>query len=210
VRLETGERFDLDALWPLPAGRVLFALPAGIRPVKRPRQPLAALDRLVADRPEVRLVYAGPILDEGEGRALLSAVAARPWARHVGAVPHRQIASLLAQADVVLNCSASEGGMANAVLEAMSLGRAVLAADIEGNRSLVEDGVTGLLYRDEAGLEAAARRLADDAGLRARLGRAGRERVARTCAFPAEIEGHVALYRAVAAAALAATRPRLG
>ena len=49
-----------------------------------------------------------------------SALAGRPWARYVGAVPHAQMRSLLSQADVVLNCSASEGGMANSVLEAFA------------------------------------------------------------------------------------------
>ena len=59
--------------------------------------------------------------------------------------------ALLAAADIVLNCSRSEGGMANAVIEALALGRAVLAADIPGNRSLIEDGVTGLLFGSEEG-----------------------------------------------------------
>ena len=49
----------------------------------------------------------------------------------------------LIEADVVLNSSASEGGMANSVLEALAVGRAVLAADIPGNCSVIEHGVTG-------------------------------------------------------------------
>ena len=72
-----------------------------------------------------------------------------PWAQHVGPVPHAAMPALLAAADIVLNCSRSEGGMANAVIEALALGRAVLAADIPGNRSLIEDGVTGLLFGSE-------------------------------------------------------------
>src|SRR5438309_1448645 len=75
----------------------------------------------------LRLLYAGPILNAEEGQGLLAAIAERPWARYVGTVAHAQIASLLAQTDVVLNCSLSEGGMANSVLEAQALGRAVLA-----------------------------------------------------------------------------------
>jgi glycosyltransferase involved in cell wall biosynthesis len=131
-------RIDLSAVWPeLPARRVLFVFPAGIRPVKRPRMPLAALDAVVTRHPDVRLLYAGPLLEDDEGAALHAALAHRPWARYVGTVPHSAMASLLGQADVVLNCSLSEGGMANSVLEALTCGRAVLAADIEGNRSLV-------------------------------------------------------------------------
>src|SRR5204863_5863192 len=162
-----------------------------LRPVKRPSLPLAAFDRLTARRGEVRLLYAGPVLDAGEGHALEAALRERPWARHVGPVPHAQMASLLAQSDVVLNCSLSEGGMANSVLEAWAMGRAVLAADIEGNRSLIEPGVTGLLFRDEAELEERAEDLAADPRLRARLGGAGREALERRYPPEREIDGYL-------------------
>jgi glycosyltransferase involved in cell wall biosynthesis len=62
------------------------------------------------------------------------------------------MASLLAQADVVLNSSVSEGGMPNSVLEALALERAVLVSDVPGNRALVEDEVTGLTFADDAEL----------------------------------------------------------
>lgn len=195
ARLDGQEAFDLDARWPLPPDRALFVFPAGIRPVKHPRFPLAAFARLVERVPAARLLYAGPVLDPGEGEALRTAIHGRPWVRHVGAVPHRQMASLLSSADVVLNCSVSEGGMANSVLEALMAGRAVLASDIEGNRSLIEPGVTGLLFRDEREFEAHAGTLARDPALRARLGRAGRELVRREYPPSRELEGYLALYR---------------
>ena len=193
--LTESEPFDLAARWPLSPGRVLFVFPAGLRPVKRPRLPLAAFGRLVARHPQVRLLYVGPVLDPDEGEALQAALDGRPWTRHVGAAPHAQMGSLLAQSDVVLNGSFSEGGMANSLLEALAMGRAVLASDIEGNRSLVEDGVTGLLFRDESELEAKAERLVVDPGLRARLGAAGRERVERRYPAAREIEGYLDVYR---------------
>lgn len=195
VRFDPGRPFDLPARWPLPPGAVLFLFPAGIRMVKRPRLPLGPLGRLAARHPELRLLYAGPVLDPDEGEALGRELAGRPWAGHLGAVPHDQMPSLLARADVVLNCSLSEGGMANSVLEALALGRAVLAADIPGNRSLIADGETGLLFRDEAGLEAGAERLLLDPALRARLGAAGRALVERRYPPAREIEGYLAVYR---------------
>lgn len=194
VQLED-EPYDLAARWRLPAERLLFLFPGGIRPVKRPRFPLGPFARLVERYPGARLAYAGPLLDPAEGEALRRALDGRPWARLLGAVPHVQMASLLRQSDVLLNCSESEGGMANAVLEALAVGRAVLAADIEGNRSVVEDGVTGLLFRDATTFLAAAERLAADAGLRTRLGRAGRERVLRDYPPEREIEGYLGVYR---------------
>jgi glycosyltransferase involved in cell wall biosynthesis len=186
--------FDLEGRWSLPADRALFVLPAGIRPVKAPRRPLVPFDRVVAVEPRVRLLYVGPVLDPAEGAALQTALASRPWARHLGAVPHIAMASLLARADVVLNCSTSEGGMANSILEALALGRAVLAADIPGNRSLIEHDVTGLLFTDDHQLEAGALRLARDAALRARLGAAGRV-VAMRYPPAREIDGYLEVYR---------------
>jgi glycosyltransferase involved in cell wall biosynthesis len=95
--------------------------------------------------------------------------------------------ALLSAADVVVNCSISEGGMSNSVLEALTLGRAVLASDIEGNRALIEDGVTGLLFSDATELAAQAERLLVDGELRARLGAEGRSR-----AVGFFLNGHVA------------------
>lgn len=198
VRLSPREPFDLDARWPLPSDRTLFLFPGGIRLVKNPLQPIGPLERLVARHPGVRLLYAGPILDPDAGEAFVRALAGRPWARHVGAVPHAQMASLLFRADVVLNCSISEGGMANSVLEALALGRAVLASDIPGNRSLITPGVTGLLFRDDAELEGEAEELIRDPALRDRLGRAGRELVERLYPIAREIDGYLAVYKGLA------------
>jgi glycosyltransferase involved in cell wall biosynthesis len=99
----------------------------------------------------------------------------------------------LHDADIVLNCSLSEGGMANSVLEALAFGRAVLASDIEGNRSLIEDGVTGLLFTGPDAFVDQTTRLLSDAGLRHRLGEAGRARVARF-GLVEEIERYARLY----------------
>ena len=198
VRFDAAVPFDLAAHWPLPAPRILFLFPAGIRMVKRPLLPLPVFDRVVAARPDVRLLYAGPVLDEDEGHALARELSSRPWARYLGAVPHAQMASLLSQSDVVMNCSLSEGGMANSILEAFGQARAVLASDIPGNRALVEDDVTGLLFADSRGLETAALRLADDGALRARLGAGGRALVERRYPPSREADGYAEVYRTLA------------
>src|SRR6266567_3942529 len=139
------------------------------------------------------LHYVGPVLDAAEGAKLFLGLAGRPWCRYLGAVPHARMPALLRAADVVLNCSISEGGMSNSVLEALTLGRPVLASDIEGNRALIEDGVTGLLFSDASELASQAVRLLDDVELRARLGAEGQSRAAGFRP-EAEIDGYVRLF----------------
>ena len=141
------------------------------------------------------MLYVGPVINRGVGQGLERALAGLPWARHIGAVPHDQMGSLLSQADVILNCSISEGGMANSLLEALWLGRAVLASDIEGNRSVIDHGKTGLLFRDEAEFERGAAALVRDRGLRERLGRAGRDLVVQKYSGGQEVEGYKEVYR---------------
>ena len=195
VRLAEADPFELSKHWRLPRRAVLFVFPVGLRAVKNPLFPVAPLGRLVETIPEIRLLYAGPVIEPPVADALHQLLSTTAWARHVGEVPHAQMRSLLSQADVVLNCSVSEGGMANSVLEALSLGRAVLASDIEGNRSIVADGLTGFLYRDEAEFEQRAAQLARDAVLRQRLGRAGTTLVAQRFPPTREIDGYQDVYR---------------
>jgi glycosyltransferase involved in cell wall biosynthesis len=72
-----------------------------------------------------------------------------------------------------------EEGFSNAILEAMAHGLATIVTDVGGNREAVSDGVTGIVVppRDPRAMAAAMSRLLADSGLRASMGRAGRERV---------------------------------
>ena len=89
----------------------------------------------------------------------------------------RDIPELLAISDVFCLPSYREG-MPRSVIEAMAAGRPVVATDIRGCREEVIPEVTGLLVppREAGGLTAALERLAEDAGLRRRMGEAGRAR----------------------------------
>ncbi|MGH9394553.1 MAG: glycosyltransferase, partial [Terriglobales bacterium] len=100
-----------------------------------------------------------------------------------GAASECEVAQALAWAQVVAQPSvrARSGqmeGIPVALMEAMAAERAVVATRLSGVPELVRDGVEGLLVApgDAAALAEALARL-QDAGLRARLGRAGRMRV---------------------------------
>ncbi len=195
VHLEEGPPYPLADRVALPHDAVIFLFPAGIRTVKNPLFPLGPFDRLVARYPLIRLIYAGPILEAAEGERLLSALASRPWATYLGEVPHAQMRSLLEAVHVVLNCSLSES-MPNSILEAMTCARPVVASDIEGNRSLVEDGVTGFLFTDPEDLEAKAAQLVEDPELRQKIGLTGQVRIRARFQLQQEVDGYIKQYHA--------------
>ncbi|HET9870925.1 MAG TPA: glycosyltransferase [bacterium] len=85
------------------------------------------------------------------------------------------------------------------VLEAMAHGRPVVATRMGGLPEQVEDGVTGILVEpgDRAGLRRALTRLAEEPGLAARLGRAGRARLEERFGHPRHGEALLAVYASV-------------
>ena len=87
------------------------------------------------------------------------------------------VPELLARADVFALSSRSEGAPLS-ILEAMAAGLPVVSSLVGGVPELVVDGETGLLVPpgDPAAMAVALGRLVADAGLRHRLGAAGRER----------------------------------
>ncbi|HBA87617.1 MAG TPA: glycoside hydrolase [Geobacter sp.] len=178
-------------------GTFTFLLPSGLRPVKDVLFPLKPLAGLHAVHPEVRLLLAGPILDAEYAARVMDALEQYPFARYLGSICHETMGELYRAADVVLNSSQVEGGMANSVLEALAHGKPLLVTDIEGNRSIVKENVTGLLYRDAAEFRTKAEHLLTDPHLREKLGKKGRALV-RECYTPEkEAAAYLALYREI-------------
>lgn len=88
------------------------------------------------------------------------------------------IAAQLAATDIFVLPSYSEG-LSNALMEAMASGCACLASDVGGNRFLLQNGVSGLLFPagDREALASHIRRLLDDPAKRRHLGEAARRRI---------------------------------
>jgi glycosyltransferase involved in cell wall biosynthesis len=118
-----------------------------------------------------------------------------PWAIYLGALDHEQICAGLSAVQALINSSLSEGGMSNAVLEAMSKGVPVLASDIEGNRTVITDGQDGFLFSSEEEFLAKAERLLDDPALRSLMGNRARMKIATQFRLEGEIDRYLALYR---------------
>jgi glycosyltransferase involved in cell wall biosynthesis len=108
--------------------------------------------------------------------ALVRELGLRGRVRITGFTP--RVADHLAACDVLLLTSRVEGSPLT-ILEAMSLEKPVIAADVGGVRETVEDGVTGLLVRERSpqAFAAAVRRFMADESLRRSLAESGRRRV---------------------------------
>ncbi|MGQ0613507.1 MAG: glycosyltransferase [Planctomycetaceae bacterium] len=163
---------------------------AGLRKVKGMLESLPALDRVAARRPEFRFELAGPSLEADYAGSYLRELGHRPWARFLGEIEPREVPRLYARARIALNTSVAEG-LSNAVLEAFACGCPVVACDVPGNRAVVEEGVTGLLYGD---LAACIERLLDDRALASRLAGAARRRVRERFGPGHEAEAYVRAY----------------
>ncbi|MDD5559983.1 glycosyltransferase [Candidatus Methylomirabilis sp.] len=187
--------FDLRQHLDLTPDDLIFFIPAGIRRVKNVTFCLKPLDALRIRYPQVKAVFVGPVIEAAEGARLREALRDYPWAFYLGSVPHEQICAMLTSVDVVINSSLSEGGMANSILEAMSCGRAVLTSDIEGNRSVVQDGINGLLFGSEAEFTRKAERLIREPSLRHALGKNGKEKIEREFSREGEIQDYLQLYQ---------------
>lgn len=90
----------------------------------------------------------------------------------------RDIPQLLAAADVVALLSIHEG-LPRVLMEAMAVGKPIVATNIRGNRDLVEDGQTGILVPpgDVGAVVSALMKLRECPELRIRMGQNSKERV---------------------------------
>ena len=180
-------------------------LPAALRPVKRIESALQAVETASHAMPDLRLVIAGGVIDEEYAAAVRTLLRHTPSALWLGEVPHERMGALYRRADLVLNCSRSES-MSNSLMEAMALGRPVLAADIAGNRSLVQHGVTGWLFTDEADFTRLLLLIREDSRLRVACGERAREYLRANFSPLREAERYKALYSQICSHAGEVTR----
>ena len=182
------DSFDLRGRAACTPEDMVFLQAGGIRPVKNNLMAFEAVG------PSTKVLFIGPIMNGPYGQEFMARLEACPRAHHLPDVPFNAMASVWMSVDVAINTSHSEG-LSNSLMEAMATETAVLAADIPGNRDLIENGITGLLYSGVDDLREKARRLTNDPELRSRLARAGRLKASREFSTEAEIDAHVTIYR---------------
>lgn len=158
-------------------------------------------DAVCADYPEARILVVG----DGPERAWFQK--RLPRAVFTGFLGGEALARAYASSDLFLNPSITET-FGNVTLEAMSCGLPAVCVAATGSKSLVTDGVTGLLAPAPAAehLVPGVAALIADAGLRRALGLAGRAQ-AETRAWDHILLDVLMNYREVLAVAAGAVRP---
>ncbi len=194
--VELGREVDRAPRAAGPADYLVFC--GRLAAVKRIDLLLSAFHRSVELGSPLRLVFVGA----GEESAPLAAQVRRLGLEDrvelPGALRHGEAMAVIASSRALVLSSASEA-CPLVLLEAMALGRAVIAPDVGGVRDLVIDGETGLLFPAGSPDQLAHRmlELARRPDLAAELGRRGRARVREHFALSSMAERYGDLYRAV-------------
>jgi glycosyltransferase involved in cell wall biosynthesis len=171
----------------LPSGRLIVGIVARLQRWKGVHVLLAAARELLNSRQDLLfVVVGGPHPLEPEYAASLEQRSRQLQLQdHVLFTGYQvNAAQWMAAMDVIVNASFGEPfGMV--IIEAMALGKAVVATRRDGPTEIITDGVDGLLVGpgSVAELVEAIRRLLEEPELRAALGRAGRLR-AQSYAVP--------------------------
>lgn len=158
----------------------------------------AGLPRVLEAAPEARAVLVGGYGGAGEmeNRWLTGALRRyRARVRFTGWLSPANTARWYSKADVLIVPSWYEPfGMV--ILEGMLYGLAIAAAAVGGPAEILENEITGLYFapRDVDGLVTAVSRLADDAGLRCRLGATAAAEVRRSWLWPALVDRMRSVY----------------
>lgn len=162
-----------------PGGRVV-GIVAHLTPQKDHLTFLRAARIISQNQPQTRFALVG----DGPLRPLLEREAAElgiaPLVAFCGI--QRDIGSYIGSFDVAVQCSVDKEGCSNVILEAMAMGKPVVATEVGGNPELVEPRVSGLLVPpgDPQALAGAVISLLEDPNSCQAMGEKGRARVLAT------------------------------
>ena len=114
------------------------------------------------------------------------------FTRFVGWLSQEELPRYLRAADMLVMPTIAQEGLGRTTVEAMAVGRPVIASRIGGLPYTVSDGATGLLFEPGNAQDLAAKIeiLLDDPQLRQRMGAAGRRRFEEEFTWDVVIERH--------------------
>ena len=193
-----GEGAAIRAEFGIPAGAPLVGIVGHIQPWKGQLMAVEAIARARRQIPELRCLVVGGVHRRGIAYAeqLRERIAAPDLNGHViltGA--RRDVLACMDAMDIVLHTSVDREPFGRVLIEAMAVGRPLIAPREGGPRVIVVEGETGLLVppRDPEALASAIVELLSDPARRVAMGRAARTRVEKVF----DIREHVRAVEAV-------------
>lgn len=145
-----------------------------LTPVKGLEVLFSAVKRIQNDYPKLTILVVG----DGASRNNLEAVASKLKARTIFVGWKQDTAPYYSLMDIFVLPSFSEG-LANVLLEAMAMEKAVVATEVGGNPDVVSNGENGFLVPagDSESMASALRQLIEDEGLRKQIGEQNRQKI---------------------------------
>jgi len=170
-RQETREKFGFEP------HHVVVGKVARLFHLKGHADVIAAAAQCVKRQPNLRFLLVGDGILRKPFEREIAAANMQNYFRFAGLVRPDRVPAMIGAMDIVVHASYREG-LARVLPQALIAGKPVVSYDVDGAREVVIDNETGCLLRpgDVDGMVRALDRLASDAELRARLGKAGRER----------------------------------
>lgn len=193
---EAGDPAAVRAEFGIPAGAPLVGTVGRLAEVKRQDVLIRGFARLAERVPGAHLLLIGDGPEAGRLRELAGATGVGDRIHFAGYRPDAR--RCLAAMDVFALTSRMEG-MPLAILEAWAEGVPVVSSAVGGVRTLITPGEDALLFEsgDDAGLADAVGRILGDPDRAGRIGRAGRDRVAREFDAGVMFEAYEREYRAL-------------
>ncbi|HEY78281.1 MAG TPA: glycosyltransferase family 4 protein [Dehalococcoidia bacterium] len=173
-----------------------------VSPYKNQLSLVRAIPDIVSRHPEARFIFAGSILNDYRrqiddfvrAHSLDDRVILTGFIRNYADLP-----AYYNLADIYILISRSEGNLPKTILEAMSCGRTIIAADLPQNREGAKRGDEIIFVDpyDTTAIAAAVNRLLDDPALRQRLGENARQSILKYHAPEVIARGMVKVYEEV-------------
>jgi glycosyltransferase involved in cell wall biosynthesis len=178
-------------------GDIVIGCFGRVEPMKGQACLVEAVGKVTTRHRNVRLLLCGELTDESyrercEGISRRYGIADR--VRFLG---HRSdVAEVLSAADIVVLPSSSGEAFPRAVIEAMAMGRPVVATDVGGTREAIVEGVTGFVVPpgDPEALADRIGRLVEKEAMRAAMGQAARRRAEELFSIETNVRATEKLY----------------
>lgn len=180
----------------LPESGPNIVLPAGLRTVKDVLYTLPALVKLKKKYEHLTFTIIGAPLEQSVLDDVQEKMSKYSWINYYEEVPLEAMKEIYQQSDIIINSSHSEG-QSSALLEAMFLGKPVVARNNGGNKSIIQHGKTGFIFNTTDEFYIQLDKLLSDENYKSQICRNALEYVKKFHSLQLEIDCYVDIYKKI-------------